>query len=147
MTRQYLGALAVLAAFPATDALAQSGPSCSSVSGYPIVCIVSAGATVSVTSTASNVIYAWDSTDAVNKTTAIGFACTSSLAGFTFTVKDEIGTAGAFPIAVTPNGSDTIDAPGGPMGVSFTLDSNYESITFQCDGNANGSGNGNWMVE
>jgi hypothetical protein len=54
--------------------------------------------------------------------------------------KDEAGVAGTTPIAVAaPTGStgETIDKVASP----FVLNSNFESITFQCDGA------GNWLVE
>lgn len=57
--------------------------------------------------------------------------------GFTITVKDELGSAGPNPIGVTPNVGDTIDTTTGP----FVLNSNFDSITFECDGNHN------WLVE
>lgn len=98
--------------------------------------------------TNNDVTYAWDSTVPTNKGLTISFSCTSGYAGFTFTVKDEIGTAGARPIVVTAQSSDTIDAPGAGTGHNaFVLNSNYESLTFQCDGAGNTSGAGNWLVQ
>ena len=83
---------------------------------------------------------AWVSTAPANKSESLGpnaIACSSAInAAKEFTIKDEIGTAGTYPITVTPASPNTIDGLG-----SFTLNSNFESITFQCDGISN------WLVE
>jgi hypothetical protein len=57
-------------------------------------------------------------------------------------VKDEVGTAGTYPITVVIGfgPADTID--GQP---SFVLNTNFESVTFQCDGSSGATGN--WLVE
>jgi hypothetical protein len=87
-------------------------------------------------STAGNVTYAWDSGINLSKAQNVSFTCPSS--SFTFTVKDEYGTAGTYPITVTPKtgSSDTIDKVS-----SFALNTNFEAIVFQCDGGTN------WLVE
>lgn len=80
---------------------------------------------------------AWDSATPANKTellTTNGIACNSATR--VFTIKDEIGTAGTYPITVTPQINDKIDGAG-----TFILNSNFESITLQCDGASN------WLVE
>ena len=102
---------------------------------------------VTMTPNWTNTTYAWNiSSETTPQSLTIGFICGGSGTGhvpngFAFTVKDENGMAGTFPISITPDGSDTIDAPGGPAGVSFVLNANFESITFQCDSS------GNWLVE
>lgn len=115
---------------------------------YQIICIVP-DATGTFNSSKNNVTYAWNSTAAGPYGLAISLSCTSGNAGFTFTVKDEVGTAGTtHQIVVSTTAPDTIEAPGSTGNTAFKLNSNYESITFQCDGTGNGMGlGGNWMVE
>jgi hypothetical protein len=115
------------------------------------VCVTTSGGSTNIDyHNASLTTYAWDSTTTNVKTNTLNFTCTGgTYVGYTFTVKDEIGTAGTYPIVVTgmTGSNDTFDSPGATPSNSFTLNSNYESITFQCDGGYNSSGNGNWMVE
>ena len=112
------------------------------------VCLVTA---TSVTmSMHSNVTYEWNNANgaAVTQTIPTSLTCGGSLAtnGFTFTVKDETGTAGTYPITVVPAGSDTIDQTDNAT-KPFVLNANFESITFQCDGAPTSGIPGNWLVE
>ena len=72
----------------------------------------------------------------------IGVACSSLTPGETIIIKDEIGTAGTSPITVTPQSGNTIDGTG-----SFVLNSNFESITLQCDWYSGMILIPNWIVE
>jgi hypothetical protein len=145
---RYRMLVGLLAAYPLTGA--HAGTSCNTVGTNATVCVITAinASTVS-SANASQTTYAWDSSNANNKVSNLNFSCTSAVVGYVFIVKDEIGTAGTYPITVNRmvGGSDTFDSPGGPPAKSFILNSNYESITFQCDGAYNSSGVGNWMVE
>jgi hypothetical protein len=132
MTWRWLPALVFLAAFPMTDARAQFF-SCSGTSSGT-VCKITSATVVNAPSTNPSVTYAWDATNSAPKSQSI-VGCTTN--GFAFTVNDEIGTAGTYPITVTASGTDKIDTSTTP----FALNSNFESITFQCDGS------GNWLVE
>lgn len=134
MIRRWALAFAALAAFPA----ARSQAATCTPTTPNTVCVITTGTTSNPTASGVNfVTYAWDSATAAPKTQSIGFSCTGVANGFTFTVKDELGSAGANPISVAPNIGDTIDTTAGP----FVLNSNFESITFECDGNHN------WLVE
>jgi hypothetical protein len=135
MVRQCLPAIAILFALSGTSAQAQVY-SCSST-GAGNVCRITSATSVTMSSTSTNVTYAWDSAVPSPKTQQINFSCAST--AFSFTVKDEVGTAAAYPITVSvaPLVSGTIDTATTP----FVLSTNFASVTFQCDGN------GNWMVE
>lgn len=124
-----------LTLLPAGEALAQLYDCSSTTTGN--VCHITSATSVTM-STANNVTYAWDSGVAGAKMQNLNFTCASAGNGFTFTVKDERGTAAANPINVTPKtgSSDTIDTIS-----SFTLNANFEAIVFQCDGGTN------WLVE
>lgn len=136
MVKRRVFAFVALAAFPA----ARSQAATCTPTTPNTVCVITTGTTSNPTASGVNfVTYAWDSATAGPKTQTVGFSCggTGVANGFTFTVKDELGSAGANPIGVTPNIGDTIDTAVGP----FVLNANFESITFQCDGNHN------WLVE
>jgi hypothetical protein len=139
MKKRWLFSFAFLAAFPANclDAAActPGGPN--------TVCVITTGTTSNPTSaTVGSVTYAWDSATAGPKTQVLFNTCGGGTIGngFTFTVKDELGTAAANPISVIPFGADTIDETYVTT-KPFLINSNYQSNTFQCDGN------GNWVVE
>jgi hypothetical protein len=134
MVRKYLFAIATFAAFQATQASATT-----------YLRQVPSGTTDDLTLADLGLGYsptiAWISTTTGAKTEDLNFnsiACNATYKGYAFTVKDEIGTAGANPITVVAltSPANTIDGA-----ATFTLNSNYESITFQCDGVSN------WLVE
>jgi hypothetical protein len=86
-------------------------------------------------------VVAWNSTAPAAKTEDLNhnsIACSSTTIGFT--IKDEAGTAGTYPISIVPNGTDTIDKNYNAT-TPFVINSNFQSNTFQCDGA------GNWIVE
>jgi len=138
MIRRWLITFSVIAVFFVPGASAQT--SCTLVMGGQVCQVTAATVTMS---TSSNVTYAWDSTTVSSRTQGIGFYCGGTTTpfvanGFSFTVKDEVGTAGTTLISVTPfGGTETIDM----NARAFVLNANFESITFQCDGNHN------WIVE
>lgn len=132
MGRRLFVAFALSAVVPAICADAQTN--CTSYTSGQVCRITATAVTMSAS---SNVTYAWDNTTASPRSQAIGFACNTVPNGFSFTVKDEVGTAGTIPITITPVSGDKIDTGTAP----FVLTTSYESITFQCDGNVN------WLVE
>lgn len=86
------------------------------------------------TATTSDGTLAWSSSATLNKTESL-YACTSAQKSLAVTIVDEIGTAGTYPIAVTPNGINTINN----AAINY-ISINNASLTIQCDGN------GNWIV-
>lgn len=127
----------VFIGFSTTNALAACPP------GNNGVCVITTG--TSNTTSISGVTfstYAWDSPTVGAKSETIGVACSSTTPGETITIKDEIGTAGTYPISVMPQSGNTIDGIG-----SFTLNSNFESITLQCDWYSGMTSIPNWIVE
>jgi hypothetical protein len=68
-------------------------------------------------------------------------ACVSGNNQQRFTIKDALGQAGANPITVKATTS-TVDTIAGATG--FIMNSNFESVGFQCDSAA---ASGNWMAE
>jgi hypothetical protein len=119
-------------ASPAACAHAQA--TCSSTPSTD-VCVITT-ANLVTTNANPNVTYAWDNPAIGNKGLAIGTTCASGKNGFIIIIKDEIGTAGTYPIIVTTAGGNTIDGA-----AQFMLNSNFESITLQCDSTSN------WLVE
>lgn len=99
----------------------------------PTVTRVTSGTTNSAVALFDQTI-AWASVTSGTKTQTIP-SCTSAIAGFKITIKDEIGTASfAAPINVTPS-ANTVD-----LVASYPMPFPSRSLTLQCDGNTN------WMV-
>ena len=90
--------------------------------------------TTSDTSTNSDATINWNSTTASNKAESL-FACSSPTDGLRVIVKDEAGTASTYPIVITPS-SGTIEGQS-----SFSINSNYGSVTLICDASTS-----NWTV-
>jgi hypothetical protein len=106
------------------------------------VCVITFGTTnTTSSSTLMYATYSWESMTVGTKTETIGISCTSTINGNTIIIKDEIGNAATYPIVVKPQSTDTIDGL-----TSFSLNSNHESITLQCDGAPPGLVP-NWIVE
>jgi hypothetical protein len=107
------------------------------------VCVITSGTTNTTSLLAlAYATYSWDSPSMFPKAESIGISCTSTSSnGNTIIIKDEIGNAATYPIVVTPQSTDTIDGL-----TSFSLNSNHESITLQCDGAPSGLVP-NWIVE
>ena len=95
---------------------------------------ISTGDTDTASSTDGTI--AWNSATTSAKTESI-YACASGVSGRVLIIKDEKGTAEAYPIMITP-ASGTID-----NGSSIVLGANYQAVTLQCDGTSSGT---NWMV-
>lgn len=93
------------------------------------VTVISTGASYTMLST--DVLIAFNSPNAALKTLAL-LAPTDL--GKSVVIKDAIGTAGTYGITITP-ASGTIDGA-----ASYTLRSNYKSVTLVADGVSN------WMV-
>lgn len=87
------------------------------------------------TATSLDGTIAWNSSSALGKSEAL-YACGSNAQGHLVTIKDEAGTAGTYPITVSPAGGNTID-----NGSTYIMAFNYQSTTFQCAGSS-----GNWIV-
>lgn len=87
---------------------------------------VTSGTTDTVLSADQNGVVVWNSNSSSPKTQTL-FACTSLLNGYNVTIKDEIGTAGSYPITVSS--ASNIDGQ-----ASFIMAFNYQSVTFRCDG-------------
>jgi len=119
MIPRYLLAISIFAALTGATAQAQTPFDCSGF-GANTVCQIPNPNTSVKMSTAANVTYAWDSFATSNKGQHNNFP--SCIAGtYTiFVVKDEAGTAAAYPIKVTPNTGETID--GQP---SFSISTSY----------------------
>jgi hypothetical protein len=132
MLRLWPFAFVTFVVFPVADSWAAT---CTPSANYSVCVITGATTSNPTSSSAVYVTYAWSSSAVVPKSQTIGFLCTSIL--YNFTVKDEAGTAAKYPITVTPYMTDTIENSTTP----FVLNSNFESITFLCDGNHN------WLVE
>lgn len=76
---------------------------------------------------------AWNSATASPKTEFL-FACTLATKGAILTIVDDVGTAGTYPITITPSGINTV------LGAtSFIIAFNRQSATIICDGI------GNWV--
>jgi len=69
----------------------------------------------------------WTSAAAAGKTESLP-ACTTSLKGTTYVIKDGVGTAAAYNITLTP-ASGTIDGA-----ASYVLTVNRQAVLLQCDG-------------
>lgn len=78
---------------------------------------------------------AWKSASTSAKTETL-YACTSGRKGFSIDVKDEVGTAGLYPITVAPNGIDTID-----NAALYIEAFNLQNARYKCNGS------GNWIVQ
>lgn len=94
---------------------------------------VSSGTTDSATSADGTV--AWNSSSALAKTESL-YACSSGSRGNLLTVVDEKGTAGTYPITLSPAGGNTING-----GSTYIMAFNNQSTTLQCAGS-----DGNWVV-
>lgn len=79
---------------------------------------------------------AWNSSTASGKTETL-YACNAANAWKTLIIKDEIGTAGTYPITLTPSAGNTIDGMS-----TFPMPANFYSAPIQCSGVS-----GNWLVE
>lgn len=87
------------------------------------------------TATVSDNTIAWNSSSASGKTETL-YACGSGQKGFPLYIKDEVGTAGTYPITLAPNGGNTIDNSALAY-VAFNL----QGVQLRCNGL------GNWIVQ
>jgi hypothetical protein len=88
------------------------------------------------TALVTDVTIDWNSSSASGKTETL-YACGTGQKGFNLYIKDEYGNAGTYNIALTPNGSDTIDK----NLLNSNLTTNLQGIQLQCQGS------GNWIVK
>ena len=95
---------------------------------------ISSGSMDTITSTDANGTIAWDSNSTSPKTEALP-VCNTASNGFTVSIKDEIATAGTYPITVS--GAQTID-----LQTTYIIAFSLQSITIQCDAAA-----ANWIVK
>jgi hypothetical protein len=135
MIRLWFLALVIFFAVPLTGSWATAVPC--PPTGNNMVCQITMN-TAAVTNSDTYVTYAWNSAMTGTKSLTITPTCNSST--LNFIVKDEIGTAGTYPILVYPTIGNTIENTYTAT-TPFALNSNFESITFLCDGA------GNWIVE
>lgn len=78
---------------------------------------------------------AWNSATALAKTESL-YACSTGSKGNLLTVSDEKGTAGTYPITLSPSGGNTINNAS-----TYIMAFNNQSVTMVCDGA------GNWIVQ
>jgi hypothetical protein len=106
--------------------------------GFPTIRRITSGASDTASTSDSTIVIALGSVANFAETLP---ACVSGINGQRIVVKDENGQAGANPITIKATTS-TVDTIAGSTG--FVMNSNFESVGFQCDSAAT---NGNWMAE
>lgn len=95
---------------------------------------VTSGSTDTATILDANGTVAWNSSSALAKTETLP-TCNFAANGFTVAIKDEIGTAGTYPITIT--GAQTLDGQ-----AVYIMAFNHQATAFQCD-----STESNWVVK
>ena len=98
----------------------------------PFVTRVTSGTTNSAPALVDQTV-AWASAATSNKAQTVP-TCTSTIAGYKVTVKDEQANAATYPIVITP-AANTIDNV-----ATASINQNGRSLTLQCDGVSN------WML-
>lgn len=92
----------------------------------PLLRAITSGSSDTALTTDGTIV--WKSATALGKSESL-YACNSGNNGKVLYIKDGQGTAGTYPITITPNGSDNIDGAS-----TYIMAYNYQAIMLQCYG-------------